>query len=61
MRHSALARFARKRDNPSLDGSLRNILLFLIFQILQSSATIISILMDGIDRLIIESQFLIFS
>jgi len=56
-----LACLTRESTNPELDGSLQNILLFLIFQILQRRVTILSIWRCGADRLIMESQFAIFS
>jgi len=58
--HSALARFACKRYMSGLDDSLRKTLLFLVFQRLQRSATILFIWMNGNECLKLESQFYIF-
>jgi len=60
MRHSTLALFTLKSVMTEFGISLRKILLFLDFQMLHRSATILSILITGLDCLTLSSHYCIF-
>ena len=57
MRHSALAHFALKSVSTGLELSFRKTVLFLVFQMLHRSDTILSNFKRGLDTLNLANQF----